>query len=242
MGLNLNMSDTANPAKLASSAEFDARLKRTDEDRWLATRYAPDSARELLVALYLMDQELRRALGTREPMLGKIRIQWWRETIEQVGGKGPVRRHDLAEELARVTKDRRDLIAPIHDLVDRYDDIIDDHLRAGGHEAGGEHERRHFAAEASLVRLAGLALDASASREHLDALSRCGEANLAIAANLSDADARWATARNAVRKLPSRLWPAIVHLAAARNPGKIAERSPLMKRLRMLSATLRRSL
>ena len=38
------MSDTANPANLASAPlsgakEFDARLRRTDENRWLATRY-----------------------------------------------------------------------------------------------------------------------------------------------------------------------------------------------------------
>src|SRR5512139_156492 len=109
------MSDTANPGKLASAGplasakEFDARLRRTDEDRWLATRYAPESARELLVALYLLDQELRRALGAKEAMLGKIRIQWWRETIEQIAGPGAVRRHDRAEEVARVIAPRRDL-------------------------------------------------------------------------------------------------------------------------------------
>ena len=79
------MSDTANPPNLASVDDFDARLKRTDEDRWLATRYAPQAARERLVAIYLLYQELQRALQTKEAMLGKIRIQWWRETLEQVG-------------------------------------------------------------------------------------------------------------------------------------------------------------
>ena len=52
------MSDTSNPGNLASAAEFDARLKRTDENRWLATRYAPPEARELLVAVYLLHHEL----------------------------------------------------------------------------------------------------------------------------------------------------------------------------------------
>ena len=104
------MSDTANPPKLASSAEFDARLKRTDEDRWLASRYAPAADRERLAAVYLLNQELQRTLHTKEPMLGKIRLQWWRETMEQVAGGGPVRRHDLAEELARVTTDRKSVV------------------------------------------------------------------------------------------------------------------------------------
>ena len=96
------MSDTANPPNLASVDDFDARLKRTDEDRWLATRYAPTDARERLVALYLLNQELQRAMHAKEAMLGKIRLQWWRETLAQLGGAAPVRRHDLAEELARV--------------------------------------------------------------------------------------------------------------------------------------------
>ena len=81
------MSDTSNPGNLASAAEFDGRLKRTDENRWLATRYAPPEARERLVAIYLLHQELSRALHTKEAMLGKIRIQWWRETVEQIETK-----------------------------------------------------------------------------------------------------------------------------------------------------------
>jgi hypothetical protein len=234
------MSDTANPGKLASIAplvrpkELDARLKRTDENRWLATRYAPEAARELLVAIYLLHQELQRALQTSEPMLGKIRIQWWRETLEQIAGKGSVRRHDLAEELARVTKDRADLMAPLHNLVDRYDDILDDHLRAGGHEAGSDHEARHFAAEGSATRLAGLALDASVTPEQFDALSRCAEAHLAIAAGLPNASARWDAARQAARELPSPLWPAILHLAAGGRNGQ--ETGPLNKRWRIFRA------
>ena len=184
------MSDTANPANLASSEEFDARLKRTDELRWLATRYAPAPDRERLATIYLLHQELQRALTVSEGMIGKIRIQWWRETLEQIAGPGPVRRHDLALELARVLKDRIDLVAPISALIDRYDDVIDDHLHAGGHEPGADHGARHLAAEAQLARVAGLALDPATSPAHLDVLAVCGEAGLAIAAQLPDADAR----------------------------------------------------
>jgi hypothetical protein len=239
------MSDTSNPGNLASSpiadaAEFDARLKRTDENRWLATRYAPAEARERLVAIYLLHQELSRALHAKEPMLGKIRIQWWRETVEQIGGRGQVRRHDLAEELARVMRGRGDLIAPINDLIDRFDDVIDDHLRAGGHEESGTHEARHLAAEASLSRLAGLALDASATPSQLDALTRCGEAHLAVVADLDDAADRWITARVAAQELPAQLWPAIAHLAVDAPKG--AEPSPLSKRWRMFRAVATRRL
>lgn len=229
------MSDTANPANLASSEEFDARLKRTDEDRWLATRYAPQAGRERLVAIYLFNQELQRTLHTKEPMLGKIRLQWWRETLEQFAGKAPLRRHDLAEELARVTKDRPDLIAPMNDLIDRFDDILDDHMH-GGHTTGGDHEARHLATEGSLARLAGLALDQAANPEHLNALAQVGEARVASIAGLADAASKWTAARAAVRKAPALLWPAILHLAVTVSPEKPL--SPFSRRWRMLRAAL----
>ena len=239
------MSDTSNPGNLASSpiadaAEFDVRLKRTDENRWLATRYAPPEARERLVAIYLLHQELSRALHATEAMLGKIRIQWWRETLEQIGGKGQLRRHDLAEELARVLRDRRDLLSPINDLIDRFDDVIDDHLHAGGHEESGTHEGKHYAAEASLARLAGQALDASLNRSHLDALTRCGEAHLAVMAGMDDSRDRWVTARVAAQELPAQVWPAIAHLAVDAPKG--AELSPLFKRWRIFWAVALRTL
>jgi len=240
------MSDTANPPSLASAplsgaAEFDDRLKRTEEDRWLATRYADVAGRERLVAIYLLNQELQRTLHTKEPMLGKIRLQWWRETLEQVGGAGPVRRHDLAEELARVTKGRDDLMAPLGALVDAFDDILDDHLHAGGHQSSGEHEARHLAVEGKLVRLAGGALMPGAPEVGLAAMERVAEAALAMKAGLPDAQVRWEAARRGARTVPSVMWPAMLHLAA-RTDAKGREPSPLGKRWRMFCAALWRKL
>ena len=238
------MSDTPSPANLASAplsetGDFDARLKRTDENRWLATRYAPETSRRLLVAIYLVHQELARALQAKEAMLGKIRVQWWRETVAQISsaleGKGQVRRHDLSEELLLQLKGRAELIAPLNDLIDRVDDILDDHLRAG-HEATEEHEERHYAAEASLARLAGLALEPNLKIGQLAALTRCGEAHLATVADMPDLSDRWLTARVASMELPPHVWPAILHLVADAPQGR--ERSPFSKRWRMFKAML----
>ena len=228
------MSDTANPPKLASAAEFDARLKRTDEDRWLASRYAPAADRERLAAIYLLNQELQRTLHTKEPMLGKIRLQWWRETMEQVAGSGPVRRHDLAEELVRVTVGRPDLHAAASALIDRYDDILDDHLHSGGHQPGGDHEARHLAVEGALMKLAGLALYPAATPEQLGMLAALGEARLALSAELPDGAARWVAAQRAARSIPGILWPAILHLAIADLPSPPA--SDFTRRWRLLKA------
>lgn len=231
------MSDTANPPKLASAplagaAEFDARLRRTDEDRWLASRYAPPLDRERLAAIYLLNQELQRTLHTKEPMLGKIRLQWWRETMEQVAGNGPVRRHDLAEELTRVLAGRPDLHTTASALIDRYDDILDDHLHADGHQPGGDHEARHLAVEGALMKLAGLALHAAATPQQLATLAALGEARIALSADLPDGAGRWASAQRAVRKIPGILWPAILHLAIADLPSPPA--SDFTRRWRLL--------
>lgn len=230
------MSDTANPPNLASAGDFDARLKRTDEDRWLATRYAPAASRERVAAIYLLNQELQRTLRTKEAMLGKIRLQWWRETMQQVGGTGPVRRHDLAEELARVLNGRSDLLAAVNTLINGYDDILNDHLHAGGHQPSSDHEARHLAVERAVVKLVGLALDPTAKPEHLATLAALGEARLAVVAELENAPARWAAAREAARKLPSAQWPAILHLAVADLP--VTEASPFARRWRMFRAAL----
>lgn len=227
------MSDTPNPATIASAAEFDSRLKRTDEARWLASRYAPAAGRERLVAVWLLQQELLRALQAKEAMLAKIRIQWWRETLEGIPGN--VRRHDLSLEIARVTWGGGKLLKALHAMVDAYDDVVDDHLHDGGHDPGGAHEARHYAAEAGAFRAAGVALKEAATAEELDALARCGEAELAAKAGMADAAARWSAAREAARGLPAELWPAVAHLAAG-------EGSPLSRRWRVFRAVAGRRL
>lgn len=59
-----------------------ALVRRVDEDRWLASRFAPRTVRERLVAIYALNHEIARAAQTaREPGLGAIRLAWWREAI-----------------------------------------------------------------------------------------------------------------------------------------------------------------
>ena len=238
------MSDRANSGIVASGltppGEFDARLKRGDENRWLASRYAPGLGRERLVAVYLLNHELQRALGVSEPMLGKIRLQWWRETLDSIAAGRP-RRHDLAIELARTIAGRDDLLAPLNALIDRFDDVIDDHLHTGGHDPASAHEARHAATEAALTRLAGLALEREIATAHLETLARSGEAHFAVLAELPDAPQRFAEAARLARNLPANLWPAIAHLAAARRVGAGAF-GPLRKRWRILQAVLSRRL
>jgi phytoene synthase len=242
------MSDTPNPGNLTSPAApgpilagpeaFDARLKAADEPRWLASRYAPESARQLLVAVNLLHGELQRALAASDAMLGKIRVQWWREALAEIAA-GKSRRHDLALELSRLLGPRPEVIVRLAALVDAFDDILDDHLHAGGHQPGAEHAQNHLAAAGALARAAGLALDGTATAAQLDGLAVCAEAWLALQVDLPDAAHLYRRAVAAAHTLPPAQWPAILHLAAT-PPGR--ELGPLGQRWQVFLAMLRRRL
>lgn len=88
---------------MADPFEACAQLVRTyDPDRYFSALFAPADKRPLLFALYAFNHELARVAETvREPMMGEIRLQWWRDAIEQARAGKP-RRHDVAEALAGV--------------------------------------------------------------------------------------------------------------------------------------------
>lgn len=84
-----------------SAADLDATLRARDEDRWLASRFAPAPIRSGLAALLAFNDEIARTSErVSEPMLGEIRLQWWREALEEISAGGPVRAHDVAQALA----------------------------------------------------------------------------------------------------------------------------------------------
>ena len=75
------------------TAETVAASARAGEpDRYLAALLAPPSARDGLLALAAFSAELGRIghLVTREPMMGEIRLQWWRDALREATA-----RHDL---------------------------------------------------------------------------------------------------------------------------------------------------
>ncbi len=82
-----------------------AAVEAHDHDRWLAALFAPDARRPALMALYAFNLEVARVRETvREPMLGEIRLQWWRETLEACA-RGQPREQPVARALARHVTD-----------------------------------------------------------------------------------------------------------------------------------------
>ena len=75
-------------------------VAKFDHDRYLTVLYAPSEKREALYALYAFNYEISRIReSVSEPMLGEIRLQWWREAIDDVY-QGTVRSHDVLPSLA----------------------------------------------------------------------------------------------------------------------------------------------
>jgi phytoene synthase len=97
---------------------IESSLRTADEDRYYAALFAPAAKRVHLFTLYALNQELARIAETaREPMMGAIRLQWWRETIE-AAREGKPRDHDLARALAE--------LFAAHDLpLDLFDAMIE---------------------------------------------------------------------------------------------------------------------
>jgi phytoene synthase len=75
-------------------------VRRFDRDRYLAALFARSGPRADLLALYAFNLELAKIREVvREPMMGLIRLQWWRDCIAEIHG-GKVRRHQVAQPLA----------------------------------------------------------------------------------------------------------------------------------------------
>src|SRR6202047_3466328 len=75
-------------------------VRRHDRDPYQTVLVAPAARREALFALYAFNYEIARVReSVTEPMLGQIRLQWWRENIAAAFEGGPVSHHPVVEAL-----------------------------------------------------------------------------------------------------------------------------------------------
>jgi phytoene/squalene synthetase len=78
-------------------------VQRGDPDRFRAVMAAPREARAQLFPLYAFNLEVARAPWvTQEPLIAEMRLQWWRDVVENVAS-GAARAHEVA--------------GPLHDLI-----------------------------------------------------------------------------------------------------------------------------
>jgi NADH dehydrogenase [ubiquinone] 1 alpha subcomplex assembly factor 6 len=77
------------------------KARKLDPDRYMTALFAPAESRPHVFALIAFNYEIARVReAVTQPLLGQIRLQWWRDAVEQIyAGKPPA--HDVAQALAR---------------------------------------------------------------------------------------------------------------------------------------------
>jgi phytoene synthase len=101
-------------------------VRAVDRDRFLAALFAPEPQRRDLLALLAFDHELGRTRTvTREPMMARIRLQWWREAVAEAAGDAQPRAQPIVESLSETVRRHglaaQDLVA----LIDAREEEID---------------------------------------------------------------------------------------------------------------------
>src|SRR5579864_2293145 len=76
-------------------------VQRHDRERYLTALFAPVDRRSAMLALFAFNYEIAKTREVvTERILGRVRLQWWREGIEAVYGGGAVRAHEVLTPLA----------------------------------------------------------------------------------------------------------------------------------------------
>ena len=94
-----------------------AAVRAADPDRYFSALFAPAPRRPFLFTLYAFNAEVARVAETvREPMLGAIKLEWWRETAEGAA-RGAPRNHDVARGLASLLAENTVTLAALEELI-----------------------------------------------------------------------------------------------------------------------------
>ncbi|CAN1528327.1 ERG9 Phytoene/squalene synthetase [Caulobacteraceae bacterium] len=208
--------------------DLDALVRRVDPDRWLSSRFVADeAARADLIALYALDHELTRIPQiVSDPLMGEIRMTWWREGLEEIAeGKAP-RSHPVLRAIA-------DGSLPATALAALAEARLGDLDGAGSGAAALAHAD---ATEGLLMALAARRLSVAATADHVRQAAR------AVALARTDGPAALAalkSARAELADLPVAAFPAVAHASLARPYARGRQPGDLEKRLRIFLAVLR---
>ena len=216
------------------SVDLDLELKTAEPDRWLSTRFIADpQARADVVALYAFDHTLARIPhAVTQPMLGEIRLAWWREAVEEAFESKPARAYPVVEALS-VAIGRRSLPeGPFQTLIEAHDRDFDA-TPLGLDEAVTYAE----ATAGAVMTLAASSLGPTMIPD-LSAIGRAwGVARLAMERKLKsdvDASAIVAEALAQTPTLPTDVFPAIAYATFARDYVRGRAPSVLAKQMRLL--------
>lgn len=105
-------------------------VRSLDRDRFLTALFAPAEKREGLLTLYAFNLELAQVREkVSQPILGQIRLQWWRDQLEFMFNDGEVGAHPVARPLADTVRRFGLARQPLDTLIDtRQQDVGDEPL------------------------------------------------------------------------------------------------------------------
>jgi phytoene synthase len=214
---------------------LDGLLRRVDPDRWLSSRFIADPAiREDVLTIYAYDHELARAPRvTSNPLMGEIRLTWWREALDEMFEGRTVRGHPTAQALADVIQRHKLSRGPLETMIDaRYRELdatpmSENELLDWARDTGG-----------LAAQLAAQILDPATDAK----LALAGGAAWALGKRLADKPDLRPTflrvihaARGASHALSVAAFPAVAHAALAGRPSK----NDFSRRLRLTVAVAR---
>jgi phytoene synthase len=147
-------------------------VREADKDRYLATLFAPASARPHLFALFAFNAEVARVRElVSDPLPGEVRLQWWRDALAG-NGHGDVSAHPVAAALIETIARCRLPVGPFFGLIEaRVFDLYDDPMPTLDDLDGYAGETA-----AALLQLAALILAADGAAEASDIARHGGTA------------------------------------------------------------------
>lgn len=151
-------------------------------DPWrdLAFSYAPEGTRRAVEALFALDAALGGVLRTtREPLVGQMRLAWWREALERLDAGAPPA-EPVLQALASEVLPRGVAGGELRDMVDGWEPLLGEL----GPDAIADHARLRGRL---LFEIAARMIDAAAGDPVADAGE--GWALADLSGNLSDAGA-----------------------------------------------------
>lgn len=100
------------------ATEITTQVRAGDYEHFLAIQLAPKDKRAALYALTAFHCEISAiADKVSEPMMGHIRLAWWREAVAELAVAAPPRQHPVTLALAPVLRTHPELVEDLHAML-----------------------------------------------------------------------------------------------------------------------------
>lgn len=101
-------------------------VKNNDYYRFLCCLFTPAILRERLFTLYAFNFEISKIKDiVSEPIIGHIRIAWWREAIDEIYENKPVRQHEILKALSQLIKETDLPKEMVVNIIDAHENEIE---------------------------------------------------------------------------------------------------------------------